>query len=235
MDNNKSTEEDMNTNEELKKTNYINKLIKEMNRDFNKHPDIKFPYHFEYKGYKCEINRDYDMKHYTGYVTVPKDHVHYGREFMDQYDNELEYKVHGGITYDDGDKIGFDCAHFGDAMPRYFFDKNCDIFHKWYNKYRVWKFEDVKDQIEDLVYQLINEDNKAKGIVPEETEFPKSERKVPEEKVEEEKVEEKVKKEKLIKKNEKNVIKKIREEVRKDKEWEIVDMDKEREMEWNLL
>ena len=55
-----------------------------------------------------------DMGHRCGYVSVPKEHPWYGKDY-----NEVDLDVHGGVTYagmrDDLWWFGYDCAHLGDA------------------------------------------------------------------------------------------------------------------------
>ena len=74
-------------------------------------------------GLPCVILRHRDFGHLCGYVGVPESNPNYGKA-----DAELHCYVHGGVTYA-ADKlreyethkklwwIGFDCSHFGDAMP----------------------------------------------------------------------------------------------------------------------
>jgi hypothetical protein len=57
----------------------------------------------EYRGHQWRVWRDPDMGHLCGYVSK-------GWSLVDYYfENSIE--VHGGITYDDGFWVGFDCAH----------------------------------------------------------------------------------------------------------------------------
>jgi hypothetical protein len=79
-------------------------------------PDFK---EFEHAGLKCKIIRQAWSGHLCGYVQVPKDHVHYGVSY-----NDVEYEVHGGLTFsgfikqdEDNYYFGFDCAHAWDICP----------------------------------------------------------------------------------------------------------------------
>lgn len=79
---------------------------------------------WEYKGFKCEINRHirrdcelYGLGHLCGYVFIPKEHL-----WASIKEDDITWDVHGGITYfeklEDGTlKIGFDCAHHRDESP----------------------------------------------------------------------------------------------------------------------
>lgn len=60
---------------------------------------------FEYKGYQCRVKRHKSLGHLCGYVDV----------VMPNAEDRVD--CHGGITFNSGDSIGFDCAHFGDLMP----------------------------------------------------------------------------------------------------------------------
>lgn len=60
-------------------------------------------------GYEAEVIGT-PMGHRCGYVTVPE-----GHPFADKDYNDLYLDVHGGLTFSDGRKFGFDCAHWDDA------------------------------------------------------------------------------------------------------------------------
>jgi hypothetical protein len=48
----------------------------------------------------------------NGYVRIPKGHPWHGLGYDD-----IDVRVHGGLTYSEGDWIGFDCLHLGDYWP----------------------------------------------------------------------------------------------------------------------
>jgi hypothetical protein len=58
----------------------------------------------------CAIIRHSHLGHLCGYVKMPK-----GYELSE--DDLYSLEVHGGITYDKNNWIGFDCAHSGDLAP----------------------------------------------------------------------------------------------------------------------
>lgn len=63
---------------------------------------------FSYKGFDCSIVRS-DLGYLCGYVSV-----------HDSYKSKIDnLDCHGGITYKDDDRIGFDCAHSFDYVPRF--------------------------------------------------------------------------------------------------------------------
>ena len=78
---------------------------------------------FEAHGFKCVLIREKQGRHWCGYVGIPDTHPHHHKDYMD-----IDYDVHGGLTYGDGDLyhqdnpdglwwFGFDCAHLGDLTP----------------------------------------------------------------------------------------------------------------------
>ena len=77
-------------------------------------------------GYEAEVFAT-PMGHRCGYVTVPEGHPCADKEY-----NDLRVNVHGGLTYSDGRKFGFDCAHFYDAKdPALMSDEYRKIYEKW--------------------------------------------------------------------------------------------------------
>ena len=59
-------------------------------------------------GYKAEVVAS-PMGHRCGYVTLPTGHPCEGKDY-----NDIDVDVHGGLTYGNGAKFGFDCAHYYD-------------------------------------------------------------------------------------------------------------------------
>lgn len=72
--------------------------------DINSRRDIL--QQFLYKGFRCEIKKCPTMGHLCGYV--------YAKVSPELHD---VIKIHGGVTYNDGKKLGFDCAHLSDLVP----------------------------------------------------------------------------------------------------------------------
>jgi len=79
------------------------------------------PHHLltEHLGYVLEIKRHEILKHLCGYIYLPESHPDYGKTYHD-----LDVDVHGGLTFSEDGKFGFDCAHAGDYEPgnTYHFD-----------------------------------------------------------------------------------------------------------------
>lgn len=77
-------------------------------------------------GYEAEVLA-MPMGHRCGYVTVPDGHPCAGKDY-----DELDVEVHGGLTFGNGAKFGFDCAHFYDAKdPELMSDEYRKIYERW--------------------------------------------------------------------------------------------------------
>jgi len=67
----------------------------------------------EHAGYKFFIAHN-TMGYRCGYVLIPP-----GHPWFEQYYENIDADVHGGLTYSDGNEngwvVGFDCAHYNDA------------------------------------------------------------------------------------------------------------------------
>lgn len=97
-------------------------------------------------GYWCEVKRHPELGHLCGYVYM-------GAHHPLASEPEPDLAVHGGITFNNGTKMGFDCGHAGDMSPfmlRYGFkDYSNPNYHE---RYRNMAF--VKGQLENLAAQL---------------------------------------------------------------------------------
>lgn len=93
-------------------------------------------------GFTGKISMNSDTGAYCGYVTSP-DGV------IIPHSEEHEYIIHGGITYGGDRVIGFDCLHRDDFTPEMPFLCEAGI-------YRVWRFEDVKREIQSLHAQIVD-------------------------------------------------------------------------------
>ena len=92
-------------------------------------------------GLDCLAVRHQHSGHWCGYVGVPESHPLHGQSYSDFYDVDLDFRVHGGLTFSEGcdeegdeftnichvpfdgrsDNVwwfGFDCAHSGDLSPQ---------------------------------------------------------------------------------------------------------------------
>ena len=73
---------------------------------------------FSYKGVRCMVERNHSGA-FCGYIFVNSGHPWYGKRC-----DEIKVEVHGGFTWseyiekENTYKIGFDCAHLEDIIPR---------------------------------------------------------------------------------------------------------------------
>ncbi len=113
---------------------------------------------FTSHGYWCEIKRHSELGHLCGYVYM-------GAHHPLANEGEPDLAVHGGITYNDGKKMGFDCGHAGDLSP---FLTRFERLYRHANPevYRNMAF--VKHQLNNLAAQLREADpmEVPDGILP---------------------------------------------------------------------
>ncbi|GAB3065492.1 hypothetical protein ACFOU0_12365 [Salinicoccus sesuvii] len=62
---------------------------------------------FVYKGFECEIRRTVALGHLCGYIKSPTSAII----------QSAEKNFHCGITWEQDNEIGFDCAHLNDMSP----------------------------------------------------------------------------------------------------------------------
>lgn len=78
---------------------------------------------FTYKDYECLISRVFVQEpcakeeayfggHLCGYVKIPEGHNYFCKDYDD-----IPVSCHGGLTFSDESKIGFDCGHMWDIVP----------------------------------------------------------------------------------------------------------------------
>lgn len=110
----------------------------------------------EYKGFGYEVML-YETGHRCGYITVPEQYSSVvAGEF---WNNNLD--VHGGITYQEGNVIGFDCIHAGDDVDRaaaYETFGNPEVHADDGDSFRghVWTKEEVEAECKSAIDQIIN-------------------------------------------------------------------------------
>lgn len=91
----------------------IKKLIDEENEQMSKSVDW-YEFEFEYLGYTAKAVRYSKYGHLCGYIKTDFD-------MTNDICEALENNSHGGITFNYGIWIGFDCNHAGDFnLDRYF-------------------------------------------------------------------------------------------------------------------
>ena len=97
-------------------------------------------------GMICEIFRHPEMGHLCGYVYTPPQHPWFEKDY-----DYIDVSVHGGLTHavlDDGMwRLGFDAAHYGDAVPRMVLALNFPDD----GEYRDWEY--VRQEVDSLAYQ----------------------------------------------------------------------------------
>jgi hypothetical protein len=128
--------------------------MNDMNHMYNL-PDRADPVHewelerdealFTAHGYWCEIKRHPDLGTLNGYVYMGAHHPYAN-------DDCPNVSVHGGITYNDGKKMGFDCSHAGDLVPYHIRFSTRVGITPYDETYRNWAY--VKEQVENLAAQL---------------------------------------------------------------------------------
>ena len=86
--------------------NYFGEAYDNVLKDLQEHPG---PEDFVVDGVGCRVARNFSGN-WCGYVTAGAD---------DEFSEVLQ--VHGGVTYNDGKKIGFDTCHMADLNLAVFF------------------------------------------------------------------------------------------------------------------
>ena len=126
--------------------------------DLDTHPEHK--YKFNINGYECEIKRNIFQWFYCGYVYLPIKHPDFNKptHIIEKY-----YFIHGGITYSENGKIGFDCHHItrGDIgvidirmRNECATDALKKIFAPFVEHEHYWTYEEVYEQLVQLVKQV---------------------------------------------------------------------------------
>ena len=107
----------------------ISDIVSKTTHPWEYEPDL---YEWTYRGVECIARRNMTHGAWCGYVDVPREVWEKFRvsivKGIDQLDelNQLDdlIDVHGGVTYSednldkDAHRVGFDCAHGGDLMPK---------------------------------------------------------------------------------------------------------------------
>jgi len=116
-------------------------------------------YEFAYRNHTCAVKSS-GVGHLCGYVTSNENHP----LFIECYTNGHDYPdviCHGGVTYQSGPIIGFDCGHCGDSqsleymneeMYRYYTEKRPERLD---DDGRVWTPTEVEAECKHMVDELI--------------------------------------------------------------------------------
>ncbi|NMK72238.1 hypothetical protein [Staphylococcus capitis] len=126
-------------------------LIKQTIENENACMDNDLTYTFKYKGYTAKIKRIEEHGYLCGYVNA--DVLRNSREY-----EIIDEHAHGGVTFHNGDWVGFDCAHFGDfSLWRYELFENDDTSNLLImNEYEVYRdFEYVKSNLQNIIDELV--------------------------------------------------------------------------------
>lgn len=108
-----------------------------------------FPYHgeensekytFIHAGLVCKLERNPIVNVWLGYVYF-RHVLHYT-----EIDKKLTQGVHGGLTYGDGEKLGFDTMSCGDLVPSQFFYHDSRYIYRDYN-YVVSEVKKLAEQL----------------------------------------------------------------------------------------
>lgn len=93
----------------------------------------------------------------NGYIRLPDDHP--WLDYPDSLECHPGITVHGGITYQQDQVIGFDTAHAGDAWhPQSESAKRTPEFHRGYG--HVWEEPEVIEETKRLADQAVAEQHK---------------------------------------------------------------------------
>ena len=106
------------------------------------------------EGYRCELKRHAELGFLNGYIYLPTSHPDFGKCYGEV---ENEVSVHGGLTFSDGGKFGFDCGHAGDLIPALEHAPNPTI-----DTYRNMEY--VELQLRRLAEQFRQRENKSMEV-----------------------------------------------------------------------
>jgi len=99
----------------------ISDIVSKTKRPWEYEPDL---YEWTHRGIECIARRNMTHGAWCGYVDVPHDlwETHMVLANRGELDDLID--VHGGLTFNEyilnkaAHRIGFDCAHAGDLMPK---------------------------------------------------------------------------------------------------------------------
>jgi len=103
----------------------ISDIISKTTHPWEYEPDL---YEWTYRGVECIARRNMQTGSWCGYVDLPREVWEKFYLLKLNLTNTLEeiINVHGGVTYaensldKDAFRVGFDCTHVGDKMPKMF-------------------------------------------------------------------------------------------------------------------
>jgi hypothetical protein len=98
----------------------ISDIVSKADYPWEYEPDL---YEWTHRGIECVARRNLTHGAWCGYVDVPRE-VWSVFKVDDDHSLDDRINVHGGVTYaensldKDAFRVGFDCAHGGDLMPK---------------------------------------------------------------------------------------------------------------------
>jgi len=102
----------------------ISDIVSKTDHPWEYEPDL---YEWTHRGIECVARRNMTHGAWCGYVDVPRKlWMRFNRARFDTMTESIEQliNVHGGVTYSENNldkdafRVGFDCAHGGDKMPK---------------------------------------------------------------------------------------------------------------------
>jgi len=102
----------------------ISDIVSKADYPWEYEPDL---YEWTHRGIECVARRNLTHGAWCGYVDIPRKlWMNFNRTRFDTMTESIEQliTVHGGVTYAensldmDAFRVGFDCAHGGDLMPK---------------------------------------------------------------------------------------------------------------------
>jgi hypothetical protein len=102
----------------------ISDIVSKTTHPWEYEPDL---YEWTHRGVECIARRNLTHGAWCGYADVPRAMwIKFNRNRFDTMIESIEQliTVHGGVTYDEyildknARRVGFDCAHGGDKMPK---------------------------------------------------------------------------------------------------------------------
>ena len=105
---------------------------------------------FTHEGIECYVTMG--PVSINGYIRLPDDHP--WLDYPDSLECHSEITVHGGITYQEGQVIGFDTAHACDAWhPQSESARLTPEFHRVHSHGHVWEEREVIEETKRLAEQ----------------------------------------------------------------------------------
>ena len=112
---------------------------------------------FIYQNLSCKAFRDYNYKHWTGYVLIPNSLVNDEFNNLEAVSNRV---INRGSDWNNGHYVWFSCDKYDDFSLSHYISKTLDetpIYDQTYKSYQ-W-VEDLFIKIVDKIYELHDTQN----------------------------------------------------------------------------